>query len=66
VRETFLAVSNVRRKLSRLGHSADGVTETYTFTRDEREAAEKLGELFDVGWPEKGEVEESVRQAARS
>jgi hypothetical protein len=66
VHETFLGVSNVRCKLSRLCHSANGVTETYTFTRDEREAAEKLGELCDVGWPEKGEVDESVRQGARS
>jgi hypothetical protein len=34
------------------------VTENYThtFTRDEREAAEKLGELFGAGWPEKGEA----------
>ena len=40
----------------RLGHSGNGVTEgyTHTFTQDERVAAEKLGELFGTGWPEKG------------
>ena len=34
------------------------MTENYThaFTKDEREAAEKLGELFGAGWPEKGGV----------
>jgi hypothetical protein len=36
------------------------VTENYThtFTQDERNAAEKLGELFGSGWPEidKGKV----------
>jgi hypothetical protein len=39
----------------RLGHSGNGVTEgyTHTFTQDERAAAEKLGELFGTGWPEK-------------
>ena len=39
----------------RLGHSGNGVTEgyTHTFTQDERVAAEKLGELFGTGWPEK-------------
>jgi Phage integrase family len=39
----------------RLGHSGNGVTENYThtFTTDERAAAEKLGELFGTGWPEK-------------
>ena len=39
----------------RLGHSSNGVTESYThtFTEDERVAAEKLGELFGTGWPEK-------------
>jgi hypothetical protein len=26
---------------------------THTFTNDERMAAEKLGELFGTGWPEK-------------
>jgi integrase len=38
----------------RLGHSSGSVTEgyTHTFTRDEREAAEKLGELFGKDWPE--------------
>ena len=25
---------------------------THTFTQDERDAAEKLGELFGTGWPE--------------
>jgi hypothetical protein len=25
---------------------------THTFTDDERNAAEKLGELFGIGWPE--------------
>ncbi|HKH99518.1 MAG TPA: hypothetical protein VJ999_10450 [Candidatus Sulfotelmatobacter sp.] len=39
----------------RLGHSGNGVTEgyTHTFTQDERAAADKLGELFGTGWPEK-------------
>ena len=39
----------------RLGHSGSSVTENYThtFTQDERAAAEKLGELFGTGWPEK-------------
>ena len=39
----------------RLGHSGSGVTEryTHTFMQDERVAAEKLGELFGAGWPEK-------------
>jgi integrase len=39
----------------RLGHSSSDVTEgyTHTFTSDERMAAEKLGELFGTGWPEK-------------
>lgn len=38
----------------RLGHSNGSVTENYThtFTKDEREAAEKLGELFGTDWPE--------------
>jgi hypothetical protein len=45
----------------RLGHSGNGdVTESYThtYTQGEREAAEKLGELFGTGWPEtdKGKV----------
>ena len=26
---------------------------THTFTQDERVAAEKIGELFGTGWPEK-------------
>jgi integrase len=41
----------------RLGHSGNGVTEryTHTFTKDEREAAEKMGELFGTGWPEKAQ-----------
>jgi integrase len=52
-----LGIPQQLRKL-RLGHSGNGVTESYThtFTRDEREAAEKLGELFGAGWPEKGEA----------
>ncbi len=31
---------------------------THTFTQDERDAAEKLGQLFGAGWPEidKGKV----------
>lgn len=39
----------------RLGHSGNGVTEdyTHTFSQDERVAADKLGELFGTGWPEK-------------
>ena len=38
----------------RLGHNGNGVTESYThtFTQDERDAAEKLGEFFGTGWPE--------------
>jgi len=38
----------------RLGHSGNSVTEiyTHTFTQDERDAAEKLGEFFGTGWPE--------------
>jgi hypothetical protein len=42
----------IRRQ--RLGHSGNSVTDNYThtFTPDERNAAEKLGELFGTGWPE--------------
>ena len=44
----------------RLGHSGNSVTENYThtFTQDERDAAEKLGEFFGTGWPDidKGKV----------
>jgi hypothetical protein len=44
----------------RLSHSGNSVTDnfTHTFTADERNAAEKLGELFGTGWPEidKGKV----------
>jgi hypothetical protein len=42
----------IRRQ--RLGHSGNSVTDGYTrtFTEDERNAAEKLGELFGTGWPE--------------
>jgi hypothetical protein len=49
-----LAIPQQIRK-QRLGHSGNGVTENYThtFTKDERVAAEKLGELFGTGWPEK-------------
>jgi integrase len=38
----------------RLSHSGNSVTENYThvFAKDERAAAEKLGELFGTGWPE--------------
>jgi integrase len=45
-----LAIPQQLRKL-RLGHSGNGVTENYThtFTKDEQEAAEKLGELFGLG-----------------
>ncbi|MGC2830390.1 MAG: hypothetical protein WB994_12175 [Candidatus Acidiferrum sp.] len=47
-------------RMQRLGHSGNSVTENYThtFTHDEREAAEKLGQLFGTGWPEidKGKV----------
>ena len=41
----------------RLGHSGNSVTEiyTHTFTKDERDTAEKLGEFFGTGWPEVGE-----------
>jgi integrase len=42
----------IRRQ--RLGHSGNSMTDSYThtFTDDERNAAEKLGELFGSGWPE--------------
>jgi hypothetical protein len=48
-----LAIPQQIRK-QRLGHSGNGVTENYThtFTQDERDAAEKLGELFVAAWPE--------------
>jgi integrase len=41
----------------RLGHSGNSVTENYThtFSKDERDAAEKLGEFFGTGWPEIGQ-----------
>jgi integrase len=50
-----LAIPQQIRKL-RLGHSGNGVTENYThtFTKDERDAAEKLGELFGTEWPTTG------------
>ena len=40
----------------RLGHGDNNVIENYThtFTPDERDAAEKLGELFGTNWPEIG------------
>jgi integrase len=43
----------VRRK--RLGHSGGDTTEhyTHTFAEDERDAAEKLGNLFGTDWPER-------------
>ena len=42
----------IRRQ--RLGHSGNGVTDGYTHTLsdDERNAAEKLGDLFGTGWAE--------------
>jgi len=48
-----LGVPQQLRK-QRLGHSGSSVTDNYThtFTDDERNAAEKLGELFGTGWPE--------------
>jgi integrase len=48
-----LAIPQQIRK-QRLGHSGNGVTENYThtFTKDERNAAEKLGQFFGTGWPE--------------
>jgi len=51
-----LAIPQQIRK-QRLGHSGNSVTENYThtFTQDERDAAEKLGEFFGTGWPEIGE-----------
>ena len=51
-----LAIPQQLRKL-RLGHSGNSVTENYThtFTKDEQDAAEKLGELFGTGWPERDE-----------
>ena len=41
----------------RLGHSGNSVTDgyTHTFSKDERDAAEKLGEFFGAGWPEIGQ-----------
>jgi integrase len=54
-----LAIPQQIRK-QRLGHSASSVTENYThtFTQDEHDAAEKLGDFFGTGWPEidKGKV----------
>ena len=54
-----LAIPQQLRK-QRLGHSGNSVTENYThtFTQGERDAAEKIGELFGAGWPEadKGKV----------
>jgi len=51
-----LAIPQQIRK-QRLGHSGNSVTENYThtFTQDERDAAEKLGEFFGTGRPEIGE-----------
>jgi integrase len=48
-----LAIQQQIRK-QRLGHCGNSVTENYThtFTQDERDAAEKLGEFFGTGWPE--------------
>jgi integrase len=50
----------------RLGHSGSNVTESYThtFTQDERVVAEKLGEFFGTGWPEK-EPEKPRRKRSR-
>jgi hypothetical protein len=50
-----LAIPQQIRKL-RLGHSGNGMTESYThaFTKDERDAAEKLGDLFGAEWPTNG------------
>lgn len=54
-----LAIPQQIRK-QRLWHSGSSVTENYThtFTQDERDVAEKLGEFFGTGWPEidKGKV----------
>jgi hypothetical protein len=55
-----LQVRHVRRKAGRpkgekrSAESKSSVTDNYThtFTEDERNAAEKLGELFGTGWPE--------------
>lgn len=49
-----LGIPSAIRK-QRLGHSGSTVTENYTHTfgKDERAAAEKLGELFGADWPEK-------------
>ncbi len=51
-----LAIPQQLRK-PRLGRSGNSATENYThtFTKDEQEAAEKLGELFGTGWPERDE-----------
>ena len=40
--------------MNSMGPSGNSVTEDYahTFTQDERDAAEKLGEFFGTGWPE--------------
>jgi hypothetical protein len=37
-------------------------TYTHTFTQDERVAAEKLGELFGTGWPEKENGQSAIRK----
>jgi len=48
-----LAIPQQIRK-QHLGHSGNGVAENYThtFTENERNAAEKLGQFFETGWPE--------------
>jgi hypothetical protein len=52
-----LAIPQQIRK-QRLGHSGNSVTENYThtFSQDERDAAEKLGQLFGSEWPEISEL----------
>jgi Phage integrase family len=52
-----LAIPQQIRK-QRLGHSGNSVTENYThtFSQDERDAAEKLGQLFGSEWPENQRV----------
>jgi DNA-binding winged helix-turn-helix (wHTH) protein len=52
---TAMDSSGIRRQIreQRLGYSSSDVTSGYTHTQDERVAAEKLGELFGTGWPEK-------------
>jgi integrase len=61
-----LGIPNQIRK-QRLGHRGSDITESYThtFTQDERAAAEKLGEFFGTGWPEKEPVKPRRKQSKK-